>query len=126
IQGIRRKEAASRAIVLEMTGDLPDAEVKPPDEVLFVCKLNPITTSEDLELIFSRFGAIKSCEVIRDFKTGDSLNFAFVEFETGQACTEAYEKMNNVLIDDRRIKVLLLYCYTIILYYYYTITLLYY
>jgi peptidyl-prolyl cis-trans isomerase-like 4 len=102
---IRRKEAKSRAIMLEMTGDLPDADVKPPDEVLFICKLNPVTTDEDLELIFSRFGTIKSCEVIRDFKTGDSLNYAFVEFETAAACIEAYEKMNNVLIDDRRIKV---------------------
>lgn len=104
-QSIRRKEAKSRAIVLEMTGDLPDAEVKPPDEVLFVCKLNSVTTDEDLELIFSRFGTIKSCEVIRDFKTGESLNYAFIEFETAGACIEAYEKMNNVLIDDRRIKV---------------------
>ena len=104
-QSIRRKEAKSRAIVLEMTGDLPDAEVKPPDEVLFVCKLNPVTTDEDLELIFSRFGTIKSCEVIRDFKTGESLNYAFIEFETAASCIEAYEKMNNVLIDDRRIKV---------------------
>lgn len=40
-------------------GDLPDAEVKPPENVLFVCKLNPVTTDEDLEIIFSRFGAIK-------------------------------------------------------------------
>ena len=104
-ESIRRNEAKSRAIVLEMTGDLPDADVKPPAEVLFVCKLNAATTSEDLELIFSRFGAIKSCEVIRDFKTGDSLNYAFIEFEAEGACIEAYHKMNNVLIDDRRIKV---------------------
>eukprot|EP00981_Chlorochromonas_danica_P012876 scaffold5514_cov166-Ochromonas_danica.AAC.10 len=104
-QSIRQKEAKSRAIVLEMLGDLPDAEVKPPDEVLFVCKLNPITRDEDLELIFSRFGKIKSCEIIRDHKTGDSLNYAFIEFETEAACIEAYEKMNNAIIDERRIKV---------------------
>lgn len=24
-------------------GDIPDAEIKPPDNVLFVCKLNPVT-----------------------------------------------------------------------------------
>jgi len=24
-------------------GDIPEAEVKPPDNVLFVCKLNPVT-----------------------------------------------------------------------------------
>ena len=64
-----------------------------------------MTTDEDLELIFSRFGPIKCCEIIRDQKTGDSLNYAFIEFETEDACLEAYEKMNNVLIDDRRIKV---------------------
>ena len=104
-QSIKRKEAHSRAIVLEMTGDIPDAEVKPPEEVLFVCKLNPVTTDDDLEILFSRFGKIRKCEIIRDTKTGDSLNYAFIEFETEDACIEAYEKMNNVLIDDRRIKV---------------------
>jgi hypothetical protein len=39
-------------------GDLPTEDVKPPDTVLFVCKLNPVTTDEDLEIIFSRFGKI--------------------------------------------------------------------
>jgi peptidyl-prolyl cis-trans isomerase-like 4 len=85
--------------------DICLAQVKPPAEALFVCKLNPVTTDEDLELIFSRFGKIKECAIIRDFKTGDSLNYAFIEFETEDAVLEAYEKMNNVLIDDRRIKV---------------------
>lgn len=33
--------------------------MKPEDNVLFVCKLNPVTTDEDLEVIFSRFGTIK-------------------------------------------------------------------
>ena len=42
---------------------------------------------------------------IRNHMTGDSLNFAFIEFKTEAACAQAYEKMNNVLIDDRRIKV---------------------
>ena len=102
---IRSKEAKSRAIVLEMTGDIPDADVKPPDEVLFVCKLNSVTTDADLELIFSRFGTILQCDIIKDFKTGESLSYAFIEFETAASCIEAYEKMNNVLVDDRRIKV---------------------
>ncbi|XP_037598749.1 peptidyl-prolyl cis-trans isomerase-like 4, partial [Cebus imitator] len=50
------KEAKTQAILLEMVGDLPDADIKPPENVLFVCKLNPVTTDEDLEIIFSRFG----------------------------------------------------------------------
>lgn len=64
--------------------DLPDAEIKPPENVLFVCKLNPITTDEDLEIIFSRFGNAKA-EIVRDPTTGDSLNYAFVEFDDVRA-----------------------------------------
>jgi len=40
-------------------GDLPEEDVAPPENVLFVCKLNPVTTEDDLEVIFSRFGNIK-------------------------------------------------------------------
>uniref|UniRef100_A0A3B3Q5R0 Peptidyl-prolyl cis-trans isomerase n=1 Tax=Paramormyrops kingsleyae TaxID=1676925 RepID=A0A3B3Q5R0_9TELE len=78
---LKEKEAKTQAVLLEMVGDLPDADVKPPENVLFVCKLNPVTTDEDLEIIFSRFGSIKSCEIIRDWKSGDSLCYAFIEFE---------------------------------------------
>ena len=52
------QEDHQRAVVLELLGDLPSAEIKAPDHVLFVCKLNPVTTAEDLEIIFSRFGPI--------------------------------------------------------------------
>ncbi len=54
----RKRETEARALTLEMVGDLPFAEVKPPENVLFVCKLNHVTKDEDLELIFSRFGKI--------------------------------------------------------------------
>ncbi|XP_065124926.1 peptidyl-prolyl cis-trans isomerase-like 4 [Paramisgurnus dabryanus] len=102
---IKDKEAKTQAILLEMVGDLPDADIKPPENVLFVCKLNPVTTDEDLEIIFSRFGPIKCCEIIRDWKTEESLCYAFIEFEKEEDCEKAFFKMDNVLIDDRRIHV---------------------
>ena len=77
----RKKAAAASALTLEMVGDLPFANVRPPENILFVCKLNPVTRDEDLELIFSRFGTIMSCQVIRDKVTGDSLQYAFIEFD---------------------------------------------
>jgi peptidyl-prolyl cis-trans isomerase-like 4 len=101
----REREARAQALTLEMVGDLPFAEVAPPENVLFVCKLNPITQDEDLELIFSRFGKILSCEVIRDKKTGDSLQYAFIEYTNQKDCEQAYFKMDGVLIDDHRIHV---------------------
>ncbi|XP_017879929.1 peptidyl-prolyl cis-trans isomerase sig-7 [Ceratina calcarata] len=101
----KEKEAKARATILEIVGDIPDAEMAPPENVLFVCKLNPVTTDDDLEIIFSRFGKIVGCEVIRDRQTGDSLQYAFIEFGDRKSCEEAYFKMDNVLIDDRRIHV---------------------
>ncbi|KAF4506475.1 hypothetical protein G6O67_006557 [Ophiocordyceps sinensis] len=101
----RDREARAQALTLEMMGDLPFAEVKPPENVLFVCKLNPVTTDDDLELIFGRFGKILSCEIIRDQKTGDSLQYAFIEYQDKSSCEGAYFKMQGVLIDDRRIHV---------------------
>ena len=102
---LKERHARAQAQILEMVGDLPDADVKPPDNILFVCKLNPVTTSEDLELIFSRFGRIINCDVIRDKKSGDSLQYAFIEFDRPEDCEQAYFKMDNVLIDERRIHV---------------------
>ena len=52
------KEAKAQATILEMVGDLPEADMAPPENVLFVCKLNPVTTDDDLEIIFSRFGKV--------------------------------------------------------------------
>ncbi|KAF8312664.1 cyclophilin-like protein [Clavulina sp. PMI_390] len=99
----REKAAKASALTLEMVGDLPFANVRPPENVLFVCKLNSVTRDEDLELIFSRFGTIMSCQVIRDKKTGDSLQYAFIEFDKREEAEQAYFKMQNVLVDDRRI-----------------------
>jgi peptidyl-prolyl cis-trans isomerase-like 4 len=99
----REKAAAASALTLEMVGDLPFANVRPPENVLFVCKLNAVTRDEDLELIFSRFGVIMSCQVIRDKRTGDSLQYAFIEYDKREDAEQAYFKMQNVLVDDRRI-----------------------
>jgi len=100
---IAKAEAKSRAVSLQLLGDLPDADIVAPENVMFVAQLHPVTQDSDLELIFSRFGTIKCCEIIRDWKTGDSLQYAFIEFETQEAVNEAYLKMQGVLIDDRRI-----------------------
>ena len=48
-------------------------------------------------LSISLFGAL----------AGDSLCYAFLGYDNDQSCENAYFKMNNVLIDDRRIKVCL-------------------
>lgn len=98
------REAQSRAEVLDMIGDIADSDLKPPDNVLFVCKLNSITKPEDLQIIFSRFGECDA-DIIKDRDTGESLGYAFIEFQTKTQCEKAYFKMDNALIDDRRVHV---------------------
>lgn len=41
-----KKEDKSNAAILEMLGDIASADMKPPENVLFVCKLNPMTEDE--------------------------------------------------------------------------------
>lgn len=98
------REARSRAEVLEIIGDIGAADLKPPENVLFICKLNPVTEADDLEIIFSRFGECKA-DILRDKITGDSLCYGFVEFEDKKQCEKAYFKMDSSLIDDRRVRV---------------------
>ncbi|RZC87775.1 hypothetical protein C5167_028228 [Papaver somniferum] len=102
---IRQKEAHFSAVVLQSIGDIPDADLKPPENGLFICKLNPITEDRDLRTIFSGSGTVIFTKVMRNFKTGDSLGYAFIEFETKEVCEEAYLNMHNASIDGRRIHV---------------------
>lgn len=102
---IKVQESRAAATILEMVGDLPSEDALPPDNVLFVCKLNPVTKDEDLKIIFERFGPIISCEIIKDHKSGESLQYGFIEFEKADHCENAYFKMDNVIIDERRIHV---------------------
>jgi peptidyl-prolyl cis-trans isomerase-like 4 len=102
---LEKQQSRSRAQILVELGDIPDADIKPPDDVLFVCRLNPITSEDDLKIIFGRFGNIDDCEIIRDKLTGDSLCYAFIKYDTEESAIEAYFKMNKVLIDERRIHV---------------------
>lgn len=104
-QRIRKQQTKTKEVVLEMLNDIHDADAKPPDNVLFVCNLNPLTLDVDLESIFSQFGKIISCEIVKDWKTLESLQYAFIEFETKESAQEAYFKMHHCLVDDRRIHV---------------------
>ncbi|RKP02398.1 hypothetical protein CXG81DRAFT_24942 [Caulochytrium protostelioides] len=101
----RALEAEAHALTLEMVGDLPSADVVPPENVLFVCQLNAATVSADLALIFSRFGHVAHCDVVRDRATQRSLGYAFIGFADRAAAEAAYLKMDGALVDDRRIRV---------------------
>ena len=98
-------KSQSQALTLELLGDLPDVGVAPPENVLFVCRLNPLTKEQDLKIVFSRFGPVRHCRIVCDRLTKKSLGYGFVEFEAKESCELAYSKMQNVIIDERKIHV---------------------
>lgn len=99
-------ESQFNSIALELVGDLPHFQIKPSPSTLFVARLNPITTSESLTIIFSRFGKVLSGNVVVDPKTGKSLCYGFVEFESQQQAETAYSKMSKgCVIDGREVHV---------------------
>ena len=102
---LREQESKNKAVMLELMEDLPNSNVKPPKNVLFVCRLNPVTQAKDLENIFGQFGEIKDCKIVRDKKTKQSLKYGFIEFAKIEDCENAYLNMDGALIDDFRIKV---------------------
>ncbi|KAG5321677.1 PPIL4 protein, partial [Acromyrmex heyeri] len=70
--------------------------------------INKQSDTEDLPDVYLpllKKDLFQTCEVIRDHQTGDSLQYAFIEFADRKSCEDAYFKMDNVLIDDRRIHV---------------------
>ena len=91
--------------MLQMLGDIPDASLQPPEHVLFVCKLHPLTSEDALSIVFGRWGRVQDAHIVFDHDTGRSKCYAFVEFASVAECNRAYRARNKVVIDGRRIVV---------------------
>lgn len=61
--------------------------------------------NEDLEEVFAKFGAVKSCKIINDRETGRSKGFAFVEMDVDSEGQSAIDELNGKEIEGRTLKV---------------------
>jgi len=61
--------------------------------------------SDDLEQMFSGYGAVTSAQVISDRETGRSRGFGFVEIESDDAGRKAIEEMDGADNGGRRLTV---------------------
>ena len=62
---------------------------------IFVAKLTPETTSEDLQNLFSHYGDVTSVKVISDKETGSSKRYGFVEMPNAPEAKEAINQLND-------------------------------
>ena len=62
-------------------------------------------TAKDLAALFSSFGAVKSCEIVIDKKTGTSKGFGFVEMLNDVEANAAIIGLNKKNFDGNVIRV---------------------
>jgi peptidyl-prolyl cis-trans isomerase-like 4 len=104
-EAINKVKARQNAAILEVLGDIPSADARPPDTTLFVCKLSPTTTDDGLKVFFSRFGEVLRVDLIQDKATGNSLCYAFVVFAKASEAEHAFMSVQRAIVDGRPILV---------------------
>lgn len=66
----------------------------------------PVSMGEaELKELFEQKGAVDSVTVIRDYDTGRSRGFAFVDMETDEDALKAIEALNEFSLDGRSLTV---------------------
>ena len=67
---------------------------------LFVAKLNPSTSSQDLQTLFAHYGIVTSSKVIMDHFTGRSKCYGFVEMPDNREAREAVKELDSTLFQE--------------------------
>ena len=72
---------------------------------IFVAKLNPVTTSKDLQKLFAHYGIVTNVKVIIDHFTGRSKGYGFVEMPDFHEAEEALRELDNTPFQEYLITV---------------------
>lgn len=72
---------------------------------LLIRNLSRDTTEAQLRALFAPFGAIQSCKLVLDSKTGASKGFGFVDLPKPGEAKAAMKSLNNKEVDGSRIRV---------------------
>jgi hypothetical protein len=72
---------------------------------IFVAKLAPETSGDDLRSLFEQYGTVDTAKVIVDHDTGHSRGFGFVEMPHEDEAQQAISAINDSEIDGHRVVV---------------------
>lgn len=62
---------------------------------LFVGNLSYATSVDELRTLFTRFGTLRSVDIVTDRETGQSRGFGFAEFTTDQAAADCVTSLHK-------------------------------
>ncbi len=71
---------------------------------LFIGNLQPAITEESLRILFSKFGTVRSLELVKDIFSGDCKGIAFLEME-GHEARAAISELNGKSFEGKPLKV---------------------
>jgi RNA recognition motif-containing protein len=72
---------------------------------LLIRNLARTTTENDLRTLFETFGAVQSCNLVLDKKSGLSKGFAFIEMPRRGDAKVAVKSLNHKEIDNNTVRV---------------------
>ncbi|XP_068633287.1 transformer-2 protein homolog beta isoform X5 [Battus philenor] len=101
----RKYRSPRRHLGDRVSGDIGDRENPTPSRCLGVFGLSLYTTEQQINHIFSKYGAVEKVQVVIDAKTGRSRGFCFVYFESQDDAKVAKNECTGMEIDGRRIRV---------------------
>lgn len=72
---------------------------------LIVNYLPPTLNQDDVKQLFARIGPVSNCKLIRNYTTGQSLGYAFIEYPTEQLAANAITQIDGFQIQEKKLKV---------------------
>ena len=72
---------------------------------IFIAKLSPETTGDDLKELFGQMGRVDSAKVIYDRETNRSKGYGFVEMPNDREAQQAIDELNDTEYKGSRIVV---------------------
>lgn len=70
---------------------------------IYIGGLNYKMNEGDIVIVFSQFGEVVDCRLVRDSKTGKSKGFAFLAYEDQRSTVLAVDNLNGAEVCGRQI-----------------------
>lgn len=102
-----RKAVPRYQIILPTGGSYSDNLVSENDSSdyakIFIGNLPLAITEEDIEQVFQEFGEISDITIKKDYQTGISKGYAFIEFDKKESVKLVLERKNPIFIRQRKV-----------------------
>lgn len=82
-----------------------ESDINEPKTNLIVNYLPQNMTQDEIKALFMSIGPVESCKLIKDKLTGQSLGYAFVNYQSQSDSDKAVNTLNGMRLQNKTIKV---------------------